>query len=345
MNASVLPADAPLGAGVPVPPARPEAGAPAVAWSAVFAGAAAAAALSMILLILGVGLGLSSVSPWAASGVSAAAFGVSTIAWLSFTQLAASGMGGYLAGRLRHRWLRTDPDEVYFRDTAHGFLSWSVATLVTAAALSSAVAGIVGSGVQAGAAVAGGATAAAATGAAGMARAAGGTDEAAGPAAYFADMLFRTAVQATAQGQAGAPGSAASAADSGAVSTGSDTAGSALPAPTGEAVPAATMAEVARILGQAAATGSLPADDARYLARLVSQRTGLAPAEAERRVNETFTRLKARADEAATRAREAADQARKASAYAALWLFVSLLLGAFVASWAALQGGRRRDLV
>ena len=43
-------------------------------------------------------------------------------------------------------------------------------------------------------------------------------------------------------------------------------------------------------------------------------------------------------------AQDAADKARKASAYAALWLFISLLIGAFVASLAATYGGRRRDL-
>ena len=66
----------------------------AVSWGAIVAGAAGAAALSLILLMLGTGLGLSSVSPWAFSGVSATTFGVSTILWLTFTQLVASGMGG-----------------------------------------------------------------------------------------------------------------------------------------------------------------------------------------------------------------------------------------------------------
>jgi hypothetical protein len=42
-------------------------------------------------------------------------------------------------------------------------------------------------------------------------------------------------------------------------------------------------------------------------------------------------------------AREAADKARKASAFSALWLFVSLLIGAFIASLAATYGGRQRD--
>ena len=93
----------------------------AVSWGAIAAGAAAAAALSLILLLLGVGLGLSSVSPWAGAGVSTAGFGVSTIVWLTLTQLLASAVGGYLAGRLRTRSIAAATDEVYFRDTAHGF--------------------------------------------------------------------------------------------------------------------------------------------------------------------------------------------------------------------------------
>ncbi len=99
------------------------AAASAVSWGAIVAGAAAAAALSLILLMLGVGLGLSAVSPWARDGVSATTFGVSTIVWLTLTQLLASAMGGYLAGRLRTKWAAAHSDEVYFRDTAHGFLA------------------------------------------------------------------------------------------------------------------------------------------------------------------------------------------------------------------------------
>ncbi|MET0544058.1 MAG: hypothetical protein ABWZ88_20130, partial [Variovorax sp.] len=87
----------------------------AVSWGAIFAGAAGAAALSLLLLMLGVGLGLSSMSPWANQGAGAAALGISTVLWLTFTQLAASGMGGYLAGRLRSRWTAAQVDEVYFR--------------------------------------------------------------------------------------------------------------------------------------------------------------------------------------------------------------------------------------
>ncbi|MDQ3204539.1 MAG: hypothetical protein M3Q94_20585, partial [Pseudomonadota bacterium] len=92
-----------------------------VSWGAIFAGAAAAAALSLILVLLGFGLGFSAVSPWANEGVSAKGLGISTIIWLAFTQVVASGLGGYIAGRLRVKWANMHGDEVYFRDTAHGF--------------------------------------------------------------------------------------------------------------------------------------------------------------------------------------------------------------------------------
>src|SRR5262245_51320004 len=118
----------------------------AVSWGAIFAGAAAGAALSLILLILGVGLGLSTVSPWTHSGLTPTAVGLSTIAWVTFTQLAASAIGGYLAGRLRTKWTDTIRDEAYFRDTAHGLLTWAVATLLTAGLLTSTIASIVGAG-------------------------------------------------------------------------------------------------------------------------------------------------------------------------------------------------------
>lgn len=245
-----------------------------ICWGAVFAGAAGAASLSLILLVLGVGLGLSSVSPWSSQGVSAETFGVSTIVWLMFTQLAASGLGGYLAGRLRHRWSRVHADEVYFRDTAHGFLAWSIATLVTAGMLTAAIGTIVSGGARVQAAVAG-----------------------------------------TASTAAAAPA-------------------------TQDAPPTA---EVVRIFANAVSVNALAADDARYLGQLVAQRTGLAQQEAEKRVIDVFARLQAKVAAAREQAKEAADKARGASAKAALWGFISLLIGAFVASFLGTLGGRHRD--
>ena len=133
----------------------------AVSWGAIIAGAAAAASMSLILLILGVGLGLSSVSPWVRDGITAKTFGVSTIVWLTVTQLVSAAVGGYLAGRLRTKWTEVHSDEVYFRDTAHGFLAWAVASLVSAALLTSVIGSIVGGGIQAVSSVASGVASAA----------------------------------------------------------------------------------------------------------------------------------------------------------------------------------------
>ena len=98
-----------------------------VSWSAVIAGAFVTAALSLILLALGTGLGLSSVSPYSGSGISASTVGKSAIVWLIVMEILSSAMGGYLAGRLRTKWASIHSDEVYFRDTAHGFLAWATA--------------------------------------------------------------------------------------------------------------------------------------------------------------------------------------------------------------------------
>ncbi|WLG42471.1 hypothetical protein [Pseudomonas sp. FP1740] len=157
-----------------------------VSWPAIFAGAAAAAALSLILVLLGFGLGFTAVSPWANEGMSAKGLGISTIVWLAFTQIVASGLGGYIAGRLRVKWAFMHGDEVYFRDTAHGFLAWCVATLVTATLVVGSVSSVVSGGVRAGAVVAGGAVSA-------MTQAAGSAigNPANDPYGYFIDSLFR----------------------------------------------------------------------------------------------------------------------------------------------------------
>ena len=309
-----------------------------VSWGAIFAGAAAAAALSLIMLMLGVGLGLSSVSPWAYDGVSAATLGVSTIAWVTFTQLVASAMGGYLAGRLRTRWVAVHGDEVHFRDTAHGFLAWAVASLVTAALLTSAIGSIVSGGAQAGASVAGATATTAAVGAATAgSQMAAKPDSDAGPVGYFVDSLFRKdSGAAAANAGAGATGTVAGSQTAAAADTGNS-------APASPAAPNATT-EVGRIFLTNLQASTLPADDARYVAQLVAQRTGLSQPEAEKRVSDTYGRLQASLQKAKASALEAADKARKASATLTLWLFIALLTGAFVASLSATYGGRQRDL-
>lgn len=291
----------------------------AVSWGAIAAGAAASASLSLILLMLGTGLGLSSVSPWAYNGVSAMTFGVSTILWLTFTQLVAAGMGGYLAGRLRTKWTSVHTDEVYFRDTAHGFLAWAVASLVTAALLTSVIGSIVSAGVQAGDSVAG--NIATTTAIAGPDMMKSSNNE---PMAYFVDSLFRNDFNAAADPLVSADGIV-------------------MQRTTPEPVTARSELEVTRIFLNTLRTEPLPADDIRYVGKLVSQRTGLSQLDAEKRVIDTYARVQAKQHVAEAAAKDVADKSRKASAYAALWLFISLLIGAFVASFAATYGGQLRD--
>ena len=118
----------------------------AVSWAAIIAGAVAATAATVILLVLGTGVGLSVVSPWYRAGASAATVGVSAVVWLVVVQWISSGLGGFLAGRLRTKWVGVHTHEVFFRDTAHGFLAWSLATvagaLVFASVTASGVSGV-----------------------------------------------------------------------------------------------------------------------------------------------------------------------------------------------------------
>ena len=304
---------------------------PTVSWPAIFAGAAAASALSLILLVLGTGLGLSSISPWANQGASAKVIGVSTILWLTLTQMAAAGLGGYLAGRLRTKWTALHTDETYFRDTAHGFLAWAVATLLTAALLTSAISSIVGGGVQAGASMAAGVGAAGVTAASAMAgkndspSAGDGLSSVMG---YSIDSLFRKAASTSATATAAATASTTASA----TATG------------GEAGSVSSSAEMTRIFANNIRSGTLSAADTSYVAQAIVQRTGITQADAEKRVSDTFVKLQTTIKDAEIATRDAADKARKASSYAALWLFVALLAGAFLASLCATYGGRRRDL-
>lgn len=246
-----------------------------VSWSAVAAGAVTAAALTLLLVAFGAGLGLSAVSPWSGSGVSASTFKVGTGIYLLVVAVMASALGGYLAARLRTPWTGIHTNEVFFRDTAHGLLSWAFATILSAAALGAATSNIVGA-TQVAAQV--------------------------GPTDLAVDNLFRA--------DPAAPPA------TGAIS-GLDPA----------------RAEIGRLLTASFRDGGdlIPADRT-YVARLVAARTGLSPADADKRVTEVITETK-----------QSLDKSRKAAAQLSLWLAASLLLGAFAASLAAVEGGQLRD--
>jgi hypothetical protein len=187
-----------------------------------------------------------------------------------------------------------------------------VATLLMATLLSAAVTATLSTGVKAAGAVAGTAVTATATAAAAAPK---GDDSGKDLMGYYVDMALR-APNGQAAAQAGAAPAAPVSANNG---------------------------EVTRVFGHAIATGELSEEDAQYLGSLVASRVGISQADAERRVTDAFNELKASLADAAAKAKKAADDARKASALTALWLVVSLLLGAFLASLAATFGGRLRD--
>ncbi len=124
-----------------------------VSWAAVAAGAIVTCALTFVLLAFGVGLGLSVVSPWAGAGVSATTFKIGTGLYLIVIAMLSSSIGGYIAGRLRTRWIGVQSDEVYFRDTAHGFVAWALASVLGVLLLASPAGSLI-SGVAQGAAAA-----------------------------------------------------------------------------------------------------------------------------------------------------------------------------------------------
>ncbi len=159
-----------------------EPGVGGVSWGAVGAGAGVSCALTLVVLAFGVGLGLSVVSPWSGAGVSATTFKIGTGLFMVVVAMLASSIGGYIAGRLRSRWTGVHSDEVYFRDTAHGFVAWAFATVLGAVLLASPVSGVIG-----------GATSGAVHGAASAA-------QASGPMDGYVDTLLRsdTPVAATA---------------------------------------------------------------------------------------------------------------------------------------------------
>lgn len=275
----------------------------AISWGPILAGAFAAATLTFILMLFGSGIGLTMVSPWSGQSAGLATIAVSTAVWLVVVQWLSSAVGGYLTGRLRTKWVGIHTDETFFRDTAHGFLAWAVATLLMVFVLGSALTAAIGGGVQVASTVASGAATAVAASDNGQV---GG--QAGNATSYFVDSLFRPA----------------------------DPARLAAPGAEGNAEAAA---QASRILVEAAAAGKMADDDKAYLAQLVAARTGLSEADAKARVDAVL----AKAEEAKAKAQEAADAARKASATFALLGALSLVIGAFIASVAAALGGSQRD--
>jgi hypothetical protein len=276
----------------------------AVSWAPIIAGAFVATVVTLILMLVGAGLGLTMVSPWSGESSSATTISIYAAIWLIVVQWVSAGLGGYLTGRLRTKWVGVHTDEVFFRDTSHGLLAWAVATVIVVGLLSSTVSSIVSGATQAASNVVG-ATSAAAVNAASDA----GPDLS---TSYFTDALLRpsdprTAATATATT---APGSTEAAAS-----------------------------ELSRILMRSAAAGEMTPADRTYVEQIIAARTGLNEADAKARVDTVLKQI----EDAKVATQQAADTARKAAATTSLLGALSLLIGALIASVAAALGGRQRD--
>jgi len=237
---------------------------PGVSWAAIAAGAVAAAALSLLLVAFGAGLGLSAVSPWSDSGISASTFSMGTGIYLCIVAVMSSAIGGYLAGRMRTKITGLHTNEVFFRDTAHGFLAWAFATLISATALASATAYLASGSL------------------AGLSGLSGQSAQATDQAQVYVDKLLRT----TKAADNSAAVSAAQAADNSA------------------AVSAAQNspqigAEILRLWKSDFRKGAdIPSSDRAYMAQVAAARTGMSQADAEKRVDQVVVEAKADADDA-----------------------------------------------
>ncbi len=269
----------------------------ATSWGAIIAGTFVAIATSLILVTLGTGLEFIAVSPRPDQGIAASTFGVTTAIWLIVTQWISSALGGYITGRLRTRWIGTHRHEVFFRDTAHGFVMWSLATVLLVGVMANSIASVLtdvarpADRVATGAATASGLAAGSAV------------------SAYTVDKLFR-ANRETSSGDS-TPGAAAA---------------------------RDVRAEAAHIMSNVVSTGVLPTPDRAYLASMIVQ-TGVAPEDAERRVDEFMRGV----DEAKTKSIQTTDAARKSGAETAIYSALAMLIGAFIASVSAALAGRLRD--
>ncbi len=296
-------------------------------WGPVILGALGAAAMSVVLLAFGSALGLSVVSPYQYAGISAKGAAIVAAVYLALVMVASFAAGGYIAGRMRTPWRTTDETEMHFRDGAHGFGVWSLGVLLGAALAASGVGAVVSAAGKA-------TTAIAAAGTAGAASNPALGQLSLRPTDYAIDRLLAPAPAAAPPTAAPAP------------TAPTDTA-----APGATPAPARTPAQgmmrsradlegpIARVFAAGLTSPQLDARDRTYLARIVSEQTGLPQAEAEKRVDETYADLKA----AEQKARDAAEAARKTAIIAAFLAAATLAIGCAAACAGAALGARHRD--
>lgn len=241
----------------------------AVSWPAVFAGSVTAIGISILLAVLGSGLGFASVTTTpAADNPSATTISIMFVVWLIIMQWVASTAGGYITGRLRRKWVSLHTHEVFFRDTAHGLLMWSFATLLMALLFASAAATTLNASAYIAAPALYGMT----SNSPNDTSSSGWDDSVSDPLAYAVDNLMRPTNAGTAP-----------------------------------VLDSETRAQVHRTLLKGFSEEALPEGDRTFLVQTVTARTGLSEAEAVKRVDDTLAQertLKATLKENAESARK-----------------------------------------
>ncbi len=255
---------------------------------------------------------------WA--GISA--FTIAGAIWLIVMQWVSSIFGGYIAGRLRSRWEGTHVHEVFFRDTAHGLVTWALATVMVAALAAASAFSALGGGARAVSGVVAGTAAAAGLGDA--ADGAGDSPSSNGMhalLAYGVDKLFRTggASGDVPSNNANAASGSAGMSASGFMASGGG------PTPLGAAN---SRLEASRIAVNALATGVLPDADRAYLGNMIAARTGLSTVQVQERIDDFLGAAK----QAEERSRPMPMPARKDAAQVAIYTALAMLIGAFIAS-------------
>ena len=284
---------------------------PYVDWPAIIAGTVFASAISFVLLTFGSAIGLSLSSAYEGEGMSLAGFSIAAALWLLWVQLSGFMAGGYLTGRMRRRHFDATEHESDIRDGIHGLAVWGLGILLGAMVALSGVSAAVSTATSAIGSVAAGATVGAAA----------NVDTQVSPYDPAIDRLLR---QSAAPVTSGAAASASEGAQPTSVQPGSDD---------------ANRAEIGRLLTTSLESGTLADADKSYLAQLVSARSSVNQAQAEKRVNDFW----AEAQKVEQDARAAADKARRTGVIAAFITAAALLVSAAGAYFGATLGGNHRD--
>lgn len=282
-----------------------ESGRSAISWGPIIAGAVAALGITIVLLTLGSGVGLTMVSPWSGQSASAVTVGYTAAIWFVVVQWLSFALGGYLTGRLRTKWTAVHTHEVYFRDTAHGFVMWALATVISVGFLASSLASLAGAGASAIG------TAVQSAGVAGAAVAS--KADTSGPdlsTSYFTDALLRPDA---AKGQ--------------------------------PASDSAATGEVSRILLNAAAQGQMSGDDKNYLTAAVASKAGIPQDQAKARVDAVVKQIDDAKTAAKVAADKARKTAATTALLGSIALLIGAFIASAAAAFGGSQRDEEEDLL